>query len=101
MARRPLRVKLLGPENLAEFEALYQQTPDARLRTRAQIILLATERDLVAAERAPIVRQSEQTVHNWIKRYNAEGLRGLYDAPRRVPFSRFPSHGATAGSSRT
>jgi transposase len=29
-----------------------------------------------------IVRRNDQTVRNWLKRFNAEGIAGLYDAPR-------------------
>ncbi len=82
MARQPLRVKNLTPEAHAELEALYQHTRDARLRTRAQMILLSAEEGLVAHEIARLVRMAEQTVRNWIKRFNAEGTGGLKDAPR-------------------
>jgi transposase len=46
------------------------------------MILLAVEQHLTAGEIARVVRQSEQTVRNWLKRYQAEGLEGLSDAPR-------------------
>ena len=82
MARPPLRVKDLTPEAIQELDALYQQTRDARLRTRAQMILLAAEEGLIASEIARLVRMAVQSVRNWIKRYNAEGINGLYDAPR-------------------
>jgi transposase len=52
------------------------------VRTRAQMILLAAERGLVAAEIAAIVRQDEETVRRWLARYEAEGAAGLSDAPR-------------------
>jgi transposase len=28
------------------------------------------------------VRENEQTIRNWLKRYSAEGIEGLHDAPR-------------------
>lgn len=31
---------------------------------------------------AQIVRESDQTVRNWFKRYESEGIEGLKDAPR-------------------
>jgi len=71
----------LAPEQLAELEQLYRTTRDARLRTRAQMVLLAAERRLVAEEIAGIVRASEETVRRWLKRYLAEGIEGLRDAP--------------------
>jgi hypothetical protein len=39
-----------------------------RLRTRAQMVLLAAEQGLVAAEIAPIVRKDEETVRRWFAR---------------------------------
>jgi hypothetical protein len=47
-----------------ELGQLYDTT-DVRLRTRAQMVLLAAEQGLVAAEIAPIVRKDEETVRRW------------------------------------
>ena len=81
---KPIRVPDLTPEQLAELEELYRSTRNVRLRTRAQMVLLATERCLTAAEEiAQIVRASEETVRRWLKRYLlAEGVEGLSDAPQ-------------------
>ena len=86
---KPIRILNLAPEHLDELEELYRSTRNARLRTRAQMVLLAAEQRLVAAEIAGIVRSSEETVRRWLKRYLAEGVEGLYDephpgAPRKV-----------------
>ena len=86
---KPIRVPELAPEQLAELEKLYRTTRNVRLRTRAQMVLLAAERHLTAAQIAEIVRASEETVRRWLKRYLAEGVEGLRDepqpgAPRRV-----------------
>src|SRR3712207_4846887 len=78
---RPIEIPALTPEQLAALEELYRSTRDARLRTRAQMILLAAERGLTAAEIAEIVRASEETVRRWLKRYLAEGVEGLRDVP--------------------
>lgn len=67
---------------LKALEDLYQSTKDVRLRTRAQMILLAAEKGLSAPAIAAIVRDDEQTVRRWMKRYMAEGLEGLKDAPK-------------------
>ena len=91
MARPPLRVKDLTPEALEELDTLYRQTRDARLRTRAQMILLAAEQGLVVREIAQLVRMAKQSVRNWIKRYNAEGINGLCDAPRPGAPSKIPA----------
>ena len=79
---RPIRLDALSPEQLRELDELYHATRDVRVRTRAQMVLLAAEQGLVAAEIAPIVRQDEETVRRWFARYLAEGVEGLSDAPR-------------------
>lgn len=79
---RPIRLDALSAEQLRELDALYHGTRDVRVRTRAQMILLAAEQKLVAAEIAAIVRQDEETVRRWFARYLAEGIEGLSDAPR-------------------
>ena len=86
---KPIRIPALSPEQLDALEKLYRTTREARLRTRAQMVLLAAERRLVAEEIAEIVRSSEETVRRWLKRYLAEGTEGLRDtqhpgAPRKV-----------------
>jgi transposase len=81
-AMRPLRLDALSAEQLSELDQLYHTTPDPRVRIRALMILLAAERQLVAAEIAAIVRQHEETVRRWFARYEAEGVAGLADAPR-------------------
>ena len=72
---KPIRLPELDAAAIDELSQLYRTTRDARLRNRAQMILLA-------AEIAEIVREDDQTVRNWLKRYLAEGLPGLEDAPR-------------------
>ena len=79
---KPIRVPDLAPQQLTELEELYRSTRNVRLRTRAQMILLAAERGLSAAQIAEIVRASEETVRRWLKRYLAEGVEGLKDAPQ-------------------
>jgi transposase len=79
---RPIRLPPQSPEQIEALEELYHNTKDVRLRTRAQMMLLAAEKQLVAREIAEIVRENEQTVRRWMKRYMAEGIEGLKDAPR-------------------
>lgn len=79
---RAIRLPALSADALAELDHCYHTTRDVRLRTRAQIILLAAEQQLVAREIAMIVRHDEDTVRLWLKRYLAEGITGLHDAPR-------------------
>jgi transposase len=79
---RPIRLDALSHEQLRQLDELYHDTRDVRVRTRAQMILLAAEQGLVAAEIATIVRQDEETVRRWFARYLAEGIEGLSDALR-------------------
>lgn len=79
---RALRLSELTPEAIRELDRVYRTTRDPRLRTRAHMILLAAEKGFTAAEIAEIVRSDAQTVRRWIKRYQEQGLKGLYDASR-------------------
>jgi transposase len=79
---KPIEVKPLTKEELAELDELYHRTKDVRVRTRVQIILLGAEEKKTAPNIAKIVRLDEQTVRRWIKRFNAEGINGLYDEPK-------------------
>jgi transposase len=77
-----IQVPPLNREQLAELEELYQKTDKPRYRTRAQMVLLSSEKGLKAEEVAQIVRESHITVLRWLKRYLAEGIEGLKDDPR-------------------
>jgi transposase len=83
--RAPLEIAPLTAEELEALEELYRTTKDPRLRTRAQIILLAGEQRLRVSAIAPIVREVTQTVRNWLKRWMAEGIEGLKDRPMPGP----------------
>ena len=80
--RTPIRVRDTAPEEKVELETLYCQTKDVRMRERTQIIMLAAEQGMTVPEISRIVRRNDQTVRTWIKRFNAEGINGLYDRPR-------------------
>jgi transposase len=79
---RPIHVPSLTPTQSEQLDHLYRTTKDPRLRTRAQMVLLSAEQELTVAKIAAIVRESEATVLRWLKRYLAEGIEGLQDAPR-------------------
>ena len=79
---KPIEVRPLTAEELSALDDLYHQTKVVRVRTRAQMILLAAEEKLTAPQIAKIVRQDEQTVRRWLKRFNREGINGLYDEPK-------------------
>ncbi len=77
-----IRLFPLSQEAIQELDELYQTTKDVRVRTRSQMVLLSGEKDLTASEIGSIVRCNTQTVRTWLKRYQAEGVNGLYDEPR-------------------
>jgi len=79
----------LATEQVDALAELYRTTHNVRLRTRAQMVLLAAEQDLGVGEIAAIVRECENTVRCWLKRYSAQGIAGLQDqwaggAPTKV-----------------
>jgi transposase len=79
---KPIEIRPLTSEELTQLDALFHRTKDVRVRSRAQMMLLGAEYKMTAPQIAKIVRQDEQTVRRWIKRFNAEGISGLSDAPK-------------------
>ena len=80
--RKVVRVEPLTEEQRAELDQLYRKTDKPKVRIRAQMVLLSAEQGLKVEEIAVIVRESAVTVLTWLKRYIAEGIEGLKDAPR-------------------
>ena len=79
--RKPLEIPALSAAEAEALDTLYRTTRVVRLRTRAQIVLLAGEQRLTAPAIARIVREDEETVRRWLKRWLAEGIAGLSDRP--------------------
>lgn len=79
---RPIEIPAQSEQQVRELKEFYRRAKDARLKIRAQMMLLAVEQKLNAREIAEIVQESDQTVRKWMKRFTAEGLEGLRDAPR-------------------
>lgn len=79
---QPIRIANLTPAQLTELDELYRTTRDLRLHTRTQMVLLAAEQQVTAAQIAGIVRVSEETVRRWLTRYRSKGIAGLRDGPR-------------------
>ncbi len=76
-----LRLIPRSPEDVAEVRTLYHTTKDVRIRTRAQIILLAFD-GLSAPKIGKIVDLDPESVRHHMKRYRDEGLAGLPDRER-------------------
>src|SRR5258708_17646242 len=77
---KPLEMPALTQEQVDAVAKLYRTTHHVRLRTRAQMVLLAVEQQLGVREIAVIVRECEGTVRCWLKRSVAHGIDGLQDA---------------------
>jgi transposase len=76
-----LRLTPESPEQVAELRTLYHETKDVRVRTRAQIILLAFD-GMSAPKIAKIVDLDPESVRHHMKRYRDEGIHGLPDKAR-------------------
>ena len=79
---RAIRLSPQSEEQIKALEDVYRHSKDGRVRQRAQIILLAAEQGMAAAQIGRIVRLNEESVRRWLKRYEAEGIEGLKDNPR-------------------
>jgi transposase len=66
----------MTPTQREQLDRLYRPTKIPRLRTRAQMLLLAAAQGLKGPQIALIVRAREATVLRWLQRYRAEGLEG-------------------------
>lgn len=79
---KPIEVRPLTTAELTQLDELYRRTKNVRIHNRVQMILLSAEGKMTAPQIAKIVRQDEQTVRRWMKRFNAEGISGLSDEPK-------------------
>lgn len=59
---KPFRLAPLTDDQRTELETLYRTTKLPRVRTRAQMVLFATDQGLKLPEIVAIVRESESTV---------------------------------------
>jgi transposase len=82
---KALQMPELTEEQQTELAEVYRKTKEVRIRTRAQMVLLACERHLSAPAIAALVREDDETVRRWLKRYLEEGIEGLRDRPMPGP----------------
>ncbi len=76
-----IRVHALTGEEIRALRRLHRSTKAARVRSRCDMILGSNE-GLSAPQIARRTRCSRETVVRHIKRYEAEGLSGLFNKPR-------------------
>lgn len=79
---RALQMPELTEEQQQQLAEVYRTTKNVRIRTRAQMVLLACEQHLSAPRIAALVREDDETVRRWLNRYLAEGTQGLFDRPK-------------------
>lgn len=72
----------LTQEQRAELEKGYRTGKSHVFRTRCQMILLKSE-ERTALEVAAILGGCEVVVNNWVKRFQAQGVKGLETRPGR------------------
>ena len=77
-----LRIRALTAEESGALKRLaHSRTAAARLVERARIVWLSAQGRPVAAIAAEVWR-GEDTVRLWLRRFDADGVAGLADAPR-------------------
>lgn len=76
-----VRVRLLSHLEVDQLKRLHRTTQDADVRSRCDMILLSAE-GCSPPQIAQRVRFSRHTVVRYIRRYEQEGLNGLFTRPR-------------------
>ena len=68
----------LSENQATELETVRHQHPKAFMRERAAAVLKVAQGETVTvvAEKGLLTRHEPETVHQWIKKYLAEGLQG-------------------------
>jgi transposase len=69
----------LTAEQVDAVAQRYRTTHHVRLRTRAQMVLLAAEQHRGVRESAAMARECQGTVRCWLKRYAAQGIEGVQE----------------------
>jgi transposase len=75
------RVHTLSDEEIQALEQLHRETDVADVRSRCDMILWSND-GLSPPQIARLTRFSRDTVVRFIKRYEVEGLAGLFNKPR-------------------
>jgi transposase len=86
----PRFVRPLDATELAVLQERYRTTNDADERSRCQMLLFSA-RGKSVPESAELTLFDDDTVLDWLNRYDAEGLAGMASKPRsgRPPKSRY------------
>jgi len=79
--KEPLYVRKLGRGERNRLKRLAKHGRDSRAANRARIVLLSSQRKKLA-EIGEIMDVTPETAGRWVRRYEAEGVDGLYDRQR-------------------
>lgn len=77
----PVKLRRIKPTERKEIAKILEHKNDSKLAERARIIRLA-DKGFTVSEIANIMDSDVRTIRKWIKRFNAEGIKGLYDRLR-------------------
>ena len=79
--KTPLYVRKLGRGERNRLKRVAKHGRDSRASHRARIVLLSSQQKKLS-EIAVLMDVTPETAGRWIRRYEAEGMDGLYDRPR-------------------
>src|SRR6476620_4692402 len=90
----------LSESQEAELEKTRHQHPKAYMRERAAAVLKVAKGETVSvvAEKGLLTRHEPETVHQWIKKYLAQGLKGWDIRNGRGRKAAFSPSKSTSGS---
>ena len=77
-----MKLRKIKPTEKHEIKRIIRHKSDSKLMERVRIIRL-TERGYSIQEIAYILDCDVKKIRFWIRRFNAEGIKGLYDRPRQ------------------
>ncbi len=76
------KIVILDEKQRAELEKGWRESDNHTFRQRCQLILLKSE-GRISTDIAGILGCCEMVVNNWVKRFEAEGIKGLKTRPGR------------------
>lgn len=77
-----LFIREINPLSLKLLERIYRQSRHHQVRQRAHCLMLASQ-GIKVEELMTILNASYKTIYNWLKRWESEGMTGLYNKPGR------------------
>jgi transposase len=75
-------IRDINPLSLKMLKRIYRQSRHNQVRQRAHFLILASQ-GVKVEELRRIFQVSHKTIYNWLNRWEAEGVIGLYNKPGR------------------